>query len=167
VSTIIETLSGSRLFGSLDQDHLNVIADLCRGRSFKRGETVFTEGDDADELYILSTGSIALEMSIQPVPERPAVPTAVNVLTPGDCFGWSALVAPYTYSLSGRCMANSTVLAIKGEILRDKMAADPALGYQVMTMLATLARRRLEETRLRLLSGLGIALLQGEMETRG
>ncbi len=164
MSTITDTLSACTLFGNLDAARLDLVAGLCRGRSFKRGDLVFAEGDEAGELYVLSTGSVALEMSLQPVPDRPAIPTAVNVLTPGDCFGWSALVEPYTYSLSSRCMASSSVLAIKSDILRGKMDADPALGHKVMTMLATLARRRLEETRLRLVSGLGIALLQGELE---
>ena len=161
---ITDTLKGSELFEALEAGHLEKVSVLCRGGSYREGMMVFKEGDEATELYVLTGGRVALEMEVRPVPNRPAIPTAVEVVTKGECFGWSALVEPYVYTSSARCMTNCTVLAIKGDMLRKAMSDDPDLGYQVMKKLTQLISLRLAHTRLRLTSGLGLLLLGKELE---
>jgi len=160
---IIDTLKSSELFGGLETAHLEKFSVLCRGGSYKQGMMIFNEGDEAAELYILTDGRVALEMEVRPVPNRPAIPTALEVVIKGESFGWSALVEPYVYTLSARCMTNCTVLAIKGDMLRKAMADDPVLGYEVMGKLTQLISLRLTHTRLRLTSGLGLILLGKEL----
>ena len=160
---IVESLSNSELLRNFETKHLEKMAPLCRGISFREGTTVFKEGDEAKELYILTEGRVALEMEIHPVPDRPSIPTAVEVVTRGDGFGWSAVVEPYVYTLSARCLTNCQVLALKGEMLREVMADDAELGYEFMTRIAKLISLRLTYTRLRLTSGLGLALLGREI----
>jgi CRP-like cAMP-binding protein len=161
---MIDTLRSSEFFGDLGIDPLQKVSMLCRGGSYREGMIIFKEGDEAAELYLLTDGRVALEMEVRPVPDRPAISTAVEVATKGECFGWSALVEPYIYTLSARCMSNCTVLAIKGDMLRKAMADDPVLSYELMKRLASLIARRLMHTQLRLTSGLGIALLGKELE---
>lgn len=161
--TIIDTLKSSELFGGLETDHLEKVSVLCRGGSYREGMMIFKEGDEATEFYVLTEGRVALEMEVCPVPNRPAIPTAVDVISKGESFGWSALVEPYVYTLSARCMTNCTVLAIKGDMLRKVMADDPVLGFELMKRLARLISLRLTHTRLRLTSGLGLVLLGKEL----
>lgn len=161
--TIIDTLKSSRLFEGFEAHHLEKIANLCRGGSFKEGTAIFKEGDEATELYVLTEGRVALEMNVQPVPDRPAIPTAVEVVSKGESFGLSAFVEPHKYTLSARCMTSCTVLAIKADMLGKLIADDPSLGYELMKRLAALIRRRLINTRLRLISGLGLIMLGKEL----
>lgn len=161
---ITHSLIISELFGGLDSDKLDKISFLCRGLSYKRGMTIFSEGSEATDLYIMTNGRVALEMEVHPVPDRPAIPTAVEVVSKGECFGWSALVEPLVYTLSARCITNCTVLAIRGDMLRRVMNDDPVLGYQVMSQLARVISLRLLQTRLRLTSGIGIIMLRKELE---
>jgi len=161
---ITDTLKSSDVFGGLETGHLEKVSVLCRGGSFREGMMIFKEGDEAAEFYVLTDGRVVLEMEVQPVPSRPAIPTAVEVVTKGECFAWSALVEPYVYTLSARCMTNCTVLAIRGDLLRKAMADDTGLGYEVMKKLAKLISLRLVHTRLRLTSGLGLVLLGKELE---
>ena len=162
---IIDELKNSELFEGLEISHLEKVSPLCRGGSYKQGAIIFHEGDKAEELYILTNGQICLEIELRPVPDRPAIPTCLEVVSKGDCFGWSALVEPYTYTLSARCLSNCTVLAIKGDMLRKAMADDPILGYQVMTKFSQVIASRLMHTRLRLVSGLGLVITAREIET--
>jgi len=161
--TIIDTLKSSELFEGLETHHLEKVSVLCRGGSYREGTTIFKEGDEATEFYILTDGRVVLEMEVRPVPDRPAIPTAVEVIRKGESFGWSALVEPHKYTLSARCMTNCTVLAIKGDTLHKVIADDPALGYELMKRLAQLISLRLSHTRLRLTSGLGLILLGKEL----
>lgn len=161
---IIDELKGSELFEGLETSHLEKVSVLCRGGSYRQGTIIFNEGDKAEELYLLTDGRVCLEMEVRPLPSRPAIPTCLEVVTKGEVFGWSALVEPYVYTLSARCLSNCTVLSIKGDMLRKAMADDPILGYKVMEGLSKLIAFRLMHTRLRLTSGLGIALLGRELE---
>ena len=161
--TIIDTLKSSELFSGLETGHLEKVSVLCRGGSYREGMMMFKEGDKATEFYVLTEGRVALEMEVRPVPNRPAIPTAVEVVSKGESFGWSAVVEPYVYTLSARCMTNCTVLAIKGDVLRKVMADDAGLGFELMKRLARLISLRLTHTRLRLTSGLGLILLGKEL----
>ncbi len=159
---MVDILKGSELFGGLGVEDLEKVAVLCRGGSYQQGTNIFNEGDEAIELYILTSGRVALEMDVRPVPDRPTIPTAVEIVTEGECFGWSALVEPYVYTLSARCMTNCTTLAIKGDMLQKAMSDDSLLGYGVMKRLARLISLRLTHTRVRLTSGLGLIMLGKE-----
>jgi toluene monooxygenase system ferredoxin subunit len=161
---LVDTLKSSELFGGLEVSHLEEVANLCRGSSYRKGETIFNEGDEAKEIYILADGRVALEMEVRPLPDRPSIPTAVEVATEGETLGWSALVEPYVYTLSARCMTNCRVLAINGDMLRGIMADDLYLGYKLMKLLTKIISLRLAHTRLRLISGLGLVLLDKELK---
>ena len=109
-------------------------------------------------------GSVALEMNVQPIPERPAIPTAVEVVEKGESFGWSAIVEPHVYTLTVRCLTNCTVLAIKSDLFRKAMVDDTKLGFEVMKRVSQLISLRLLHIRLRLTSGLGLILIGKDIE---
>ena len=161
--TIIDALKSSELFGTLKTEHLEKVSAVCREESYQDGVMIFNAGNEATDLYVLTDGRVALETEVHPVPDRPAIPIAVEVVTKGGSFGWSAVVEPNVYTLSARCITNCAVLAIKGDILRTAMADDTDLGFELMKHLARLARLRLVETRVRLTSGLGLLLLGKEL----
>ena len=158
---MIDALAHSELFGHLQRQHLETLANRSRGFTFAAGDTIFREGDEATEVYILTEGRVALEIGIRPVADRPALPTTVELVTENECFGWSPLVEPHVYTASARCLAPCTVIALKGDVLRKAMSDDPAMGYQVMGKLAQMVSRRLARTRMRLTTGLGL-VLRGE-----
>jgi len=68
------------------------------------------------------------------------------------------------YTLSARCMTNCQTMALNSDMLRRIMADDAELGYELMKRVAKLISIRLTHTRLRLTSGLGLALLGKELE---
>ena len=161
--TMLDTLKSSEIFKGLSTEHLEKVSVLCRGGSHREGTVIFKEGHEAKEFYILTGGWVTLEMQVQPVPERPAIPTTVEVVETGGSFGWSALVEPHQYTLSVRCMTNCTVLAMKGDMLRKLMGDDTELGFEVMKRVSQLISLRLLHTRLRLTSGIGLIMLGKEM----
>jgi CRP/FNR family cyclic AMP-dependent transcriptional regulator len=165
--TMLDTLRNSLIFKGFSTEHLEKVSALCRGGSYPEGTLICKEGEEAKEFYILTEGRVTLEMKVQPVPERPAIPTAVEIVEAGGSFGWSALVEPYRYTLSVRCATKCTVLALKSEVLRKLMADDTALGFELMKRVAQLISLRLLHTRLRLTSGLGLIMLGKEMGTSG
>jgi CRP-like cAMP-binding protein len=65
----------------------------------------------------------------------------------GDVFGTSALVPPYQYSLSARCVDEGVLFCMETSALRKLAAEDRDIGCQMMTNLAGHFLDRLRETR--------------------
>jgi hypothetical protein len=65
--------------------------------------------------------------------------------------GWSWLVPPYRNSFGARALGTAHLLALDAACLRGKCDADPALGYDLLKLLAGVFTERLRDSRLRLL----------------
>jgi len=113
---------------------------------YKAGIDVFHEGDPSLYLYIVKSGHVAVEVHI-PSKGRRTILTA----SPGDVFGWSALVEPRIETASARAVEEAEVLGIKGGALMDLCREDSALGFEVYRALAEVIMARLIATRLQLL----------------
>ena len=53
-----EALRGCGLFGNADERTLDALAAALRLRRFRKGETVFHQGDPGDALFIVASGSV-------------------------------------------------------------------------------------------------------------
>ena len=62
---IKEILGKSFMFDSLDENALNVIISAMNVRNFKAGETVIKQGDNGEELYIVSEGILKCYKSFE------------------------------------------------------------------------------------------------------
>ncbi|MFM2071267.1 MAG: hypothetical protein RLZZ623_1530 [Actinomycetota bacterium] len=69
-------------------DRAAVVSQLTR-RTFRKGETLFHEGDPGDTLHLLGVGRVAIRIS---TPEGDIA--TLTVLGPGTCFGEQALLNP-------------------------------------------------------------------------
>ena len=161
-TTALDILRGSELFHDLETGHLEQVAGMCRDFSGQAGTVIFREGEHASDLYVLGEGRVALELDIVVAPGRPPVPTTVDLIGPGDCFGWSALVEPNRYTASARCINPSRGVAIPGDALLQVMTRTPALGHEVMRRLAQVVSNRLDLTRTSLSTQIARLLDRGD-----
>ena len=63
----------------------------------------------------------------------------------GPCrsFGWSALVPPFQYTLSAYCTSPTCeTVSFEKRKLIDLFEADPSMGYEIMSRLATVVGER-------------------------
>jgi len=126
--------------------HRATMGGCARIRVFEPGAMLLAEGDPADEFFLIRRGSVAIETE---VPSRGAV--TLETLGAGDLVGWSWLVPPYRSAFGAKAVDTAHVIALDGACLRGKCEQDPALGYDLLKIVATVFVRRLEETRMRLL----------------
>src|SRR5688572_8312843 len=87
------------LFGGLPVDFLAKVRELARVRDYAAGETIFHEGDPADDIYILREGSVELSYTL---PQDPTSEIRIARVAPGETFAWSALVKGGTLSSHAR-----------------------------------------------------------------
>lgn len=123
----------------LDPHHLHKLAGLALEAEFDAGHVIFHEGDERNRLYILCSGSVALQTE--------AGGHSMQVLGPGDLLGWSALVEGGHRQFEARCLSQVRALAFEGEELARTFDADPRLGYAVMKRLLGVLAGRIEAVR--------------------
>lgn len=131
------------LFRGLSPSQLEKITAITREQQFFKGQWLYHEDQKAEHIYMLKAGVIELITKVEDSIEIP-----VTVIRPKNgCVGVGALVEPYLYSLSARCIDDSTVYVIKQTNLGQLMGNDPEMRCTIMTNLAQKMFNRLKETR--------------------
>lgn len=138
------------LFEDLEPRYLQLLAGCASNVRFEAGESIYANGDDANQFWVIRHGRVALEIY---VPQRGAV--TVQTLKEGDLLGWSWLIPPYQRHLDAKAQVLTRALAFDAGCLRGKCEEDPRLGYQMMQKFAQLMVRTLKATRLQLMDVYG------------
>jgi CRP-like cAMP-binding protein len=136
----IQTLASVGLFEGVPADALAAIADLCHEKSFDAGTIICAEGHSADLIYLLQGGTVGLFVS----PTSRPTPLTVSLLeTPGQAFGWSALVGSGFYTAAAQAVTDVRAVGLDGRALVAYLEQDPAAGYVVMKRVAQVVSYRL------------------------
>jgi CRP-like cAMP-binding protein len=150
VKTVTQLLGEAQFFDGLRAETIELVSGCASNVQFDPGTTIFREGERADAFYLLRQGSVALETY---VPARGAV--MIETIEAGDVLGWSWLFPPYRWHFDASALTAVRATAFDGKCLRGKCAADPALGYELVSRFAQTLIERLQWTRLRLLDVYG------------
>jgi len=146
VQTLAEVIDELPALRSLSPAQRHTLSGCARNQVLSPGEEIMREGDAADAFYIVRAGGVAI---VTQVPGRGEI--TIETLHAGDLLGWSWLVEPYRNAFGARALGATRVLALDGVCLRGKCEADPALGYALLKLLASVFAQRLRDTRVRLL----------------
>ena len=136
-------LNACYLFQGLSASQLDRVSAIAKEQQIEEGHWLFHEEQPAEFLYLLKEGAIELVTRVEGVIEIPVSITRPN----NGCLGISALVDPYLYSLSARCLQDSIVLKIDQSDLHSLIQSDIELRCTIMTNLAKKMLERLRETR--------------------
>ena len=131
-------------FSGLDEPYIEFIAGCGRNGVFEPGAYLFREGDEADQVFIVRRGRVALEIN---APGRGAV--VLDSSEAGEVIGFSWLFPPYRWQFDGRALEPVRAVALDGVCLRGKCEEDPKLGYELMKRFASILLRRMQSARLR------------------
>jgi len=135
------------LFRGLDDGDLAGIAELCQERPMKSGEVIFSEGTRAQYLHLCRSGKVEIVIRVrEPWNKNVTVHTA----GPGELFGWSAMVAPYTYTASAEGTDDGEEIRIMGADMLKLFDKNPRVGLVVWRNLSAEISARLTQTRQRL-----------------
>jgi len=130
-------LTASELLASLGEDALARIAVKASTVRLDRNETLFNEGDDAEELFVVLSGRIAIAKRSADGRE-----SLVALMGRGDPFGEMPLFDDEPRSASARALERSEVVRVPFDVMRGELEAQPAVLWDVVALLA----RRLRAT---------------------
>jgi len=139
-------LAGHPLFRNMEPEFHDLLAGCAKNARFPADSYLFHEGDDADWLYLVRDGRVALEISA-PGHGRMVFQTIAS----GGVLGLSWLVPPYRWRFDAHVKEDLRVIEFDANCLRTKCDANPALGYAVMKQILPALVDRLHDTRVQLL----------------
>jgi CRP/FNR family cyclic AMP-dependent transcriptional regulator len=144
-----EILKRFDLFKGVPDDSLAALTKLCNAHTMQEGDRIFAEGAKAKDLHLCRTGKVDILIWVR---EPWNKNIAVHRAMPGELFGWSALVAPYTYTASADCVESGEEILISGSELLTFFSQNPVIGYEVMGNISATVSARLTQTRQRLVT---------------
>jgi CRP-like cAMP-binding protein len=136
-------LGSGYLFRGLNGSQLERLTASTRNVDVDSGEVICREGEEADAIYLLSSGAVEL---VTMVNSHIELPVSI-VREPGQMFGSSALIEPHLYTLTAKCESAGNILAVDRHALQEYMSEDHEVGLAIMTNLATYLLSRLKESR--------------------
>lgn len=141
-----EIIGKHKLFSGFRQEFLELVTGCAKNVRFKPGEYLCQEGEAANEIYLIRTGKVALEIA-----EAGHGRMTYQTAGPDEVIGLSWLVPPYRWTYDARAVEDTRAISIDAECLRTKCETDSALGYEVMKRFMPTIVERLHATRLQLL----------------
>jgi CRP-like cAMP-binding protein len=116
---------------------VNILASVGNFISLQDGEYLFRQGDPANSIYLVCTGSVWLQA-------RDAQEN-MRVWTVGrhDLVGWSCLTPPFSYLLDARAAGPVTGVRLDAVNLRERIQNDHELGFHLFQILLYAASQRL------------------------
>ncbi|MEL6980995.1 MAG: Crp/Fnr family transcriptional regulator [Actinomycetota bacterium] len=127
----IEHLRSVMLFRDLDDETLAELSSAARIRQLQRGDVLFTEDQEPDELYIVLSGRLA--MVNRSIDGRESVVALMEV---GDLFGEMPLFDGLSRSTDARALEISDIVALPYDPVRDLYNRRPQLLWRAVELLA-------------------------------
>jgi CRP-like cAMP-binding protein len=143
-----EMLAEFNLFKGVSKEVLDEITVITDTIKVEKDSFVFREGDTADKLHLLLSGSIALRVKLT---SRPDSVTVSFLNSPHQALGWSGIVAPNHYTASAYCEEDTELVVIPSDKFMDILDRNPEAGYKIMLRITQIISDRLRNSRQALL----------------
>lgn len=131
----LSLISSADLFAELDASYMEPIAAASALAQFQRGDVLFSEGDEPNDLYIVLRGRIAIANRSPEGRE-----SVVALMEAGDLFGEMGLFGPHGRSAAARSLEPSEVVVIPYAPVRQLYEEQPHLLWRVVDMLTARLR---------------------------
>ena len=145
-SHLCQALRELEFFSGLPDVALHSLAGIASIHRFQAGTVLFSEGSQAQELFVIQSGRIELCMA---APGRGCLP--ILTLEVGDLVGWSGIAGNSLMTATAVASVETVAIALSAAALRDLCERDHEFGYHILRRVLTAISRRLVATRLQLL----------------
>ena len=130
---MLDLLQSVEMFEGLNERQLRRLAELFREQTLEPGQTLFSRGDEANRLFLVKAGFLAV---VVPGDEAGEERTIVH-LGHGQSVGEMSLVECGTRSATVRALTPGTVVACASiPSIRQLCERCPKLGYRILNNIA-------------------------------
>ncbi len=137
----LEILQGIDLFKGLATAHLQRVIDIGEEKTYRKNDTVFSEGDVGDKFYVILDGAIRISRMVPGMGEE-----ALAVLKTSAYFGEMSLIDDEARSATALVHETTTLFEIARRDLEDLLFVDRDLAYELLWNFVRTLSRRLRAT---------------------
>jgi CRP/FNR family transcriptional regulator len=131
----IDFLKTAPLFSELRDSDLKIVAQDLHLKAYRKGEIVFHQGDEGQEMYIVVQGKIRIFKTSPSGSE-----TSITILAAGDVIGEFATIDRQPRSATAKAIVKSTLLQIMGSQFLYYMRRMPDLATAMNRLLVEKTR---------------------------
>ncbi len=125
----------------LSSKELTTLATFSKEQRFESGASLFAEGDEGHEMYVVLEGQVLISKYIPGAGEE-----ALAILERGDFFGEMSLIDGDPRSADARAHGGPlTVLALDQATIQEMLVLDPQASLDFLRLLCRLVAKRLRE----------------------
>jgi diguanylate cyclase (GGDEF)-like protein len=134
-------LSQLSLFNKLSEKELNIFAEILITINIEKEKTVFNEGDDGQEMYILFSGAMSAYGTQSDGTQR-----KIFDIKTGDFFGEMSIIAHEPRSATISTTADSILIMIRKEDFYRIISNHPAIGTKILRAISVVQNRWLDQS---------------------
>lgn len=142
-----KVLAAQRFFNGMEAVQLDELATTAAEVMFPAGHRIFAEGGYADKFWLVESGHVAVDVQVPG--EGAAVIANVGL---GGLLGWSWLTPSQKWAFGAVCVTEVKAYEFNVSAVRERCAADPALGVELLRRLFLVLAGRLQDTRAALIA---------------
>jgi len=142
-----KVLAAQRFLNGMEAAQLDELATTAAEVMFPAGHRVFAEGGYADKFWLVESGHVAVDVQVPG--EGAAVIANVGL---GGLLGWSWLTPAHKWAFGAICVTEVRAYEFSVPAVRERCAADPALGDELTRRLFQVLAGRLQDTRAALIT---------------
>ena len=140
-------LAAHPMLQGMSADHLAVLARSASDVAFPAGYRLFEEGGSANHFWLIQSGLVGLDLHV-PGQGR----ARIDTVGAGELLGWSWRFAPYRWAFGGVAASPVEAFEFDARAVRASCVSEPEFGHEVTERLARVLAKRLQSTRVRLIS---------------
>ncbi|MCW2798977.1 MAG: Crp/Fnr family transcriptional regulator [Aeromicrobium sp.] len=131
-----DVLRQAPLFSGLDDEVAQTLESSMASASLRRGEILFNEGDDGDQLYVVIEGKIKLGRTSPDGREN-----LLAILGPGQMFGELSFFDPGPRSATATAVTDVELKSLGHPALSPVLETHPKVAHALLNQLAGRLRR--------------------------
>ena len=132
-SNLIDFLRTVPIFSGLNEEVLEILANVSHLKRVSKGQVLFFQGDPGDAAYLVHQGTIAILFSTSDGREL-----VINEMRPGECFGELALLLDEPRSAGALAREDSQVVWIPRDEFLAQVDAEPILMRNLLETIASM-----------------------------
>jgi len=147
IEVTAEALAGHPFLHGMSRDQLSVLADTAKDVTFPARHRLFEDGGSATHFWLIQSGHVSLDLYV-PGQSR----MKIDTIGMGELLGWSWLFPPYRWAFGAAAASRVEAFEFDGRAVRACCGDDPELGYDLTQRLTRVLAKRLQATRVRLIT---------------
>jgi CRP/FNR family transcriptional regulator, cyclic AMP receptor protein len=119
------------VFANLKAEEMANLAQAALRKTFKKGEVVFSQGDPANQMFLLKAGRVKLDKITAEGNE-----ITLDIRKAGDFLGESMLIEDADYPLTALCLEDTLTCGFTKAAFEKLILENPNIGLQVIKNLS-------------------------------